>query len=291
MKKALGQILLMALLAALVSLVVVRAAGTPKETTMAVKTESTYERIMRTRTIRCGYFLLPPHLSKDPNTGKMSGIYADFMDALATVTDLKIEWVQEMNFGTYLQDLADGRYDMECAGGWPNAKRGQVVFYGKPYAYIPYVALVRPDDRRFDNDPTAINNAQIKVATMDGETSSVLRRLRFPLTQDISIPQTAPISDLYLGVSFGKADITFTDALSASMYVNNNPGKLRIINHNPPLYLIAISPTFPPDERLKEMVDIATDQLLNTGVVDQILRKYDTKDAPLLRAAMPFRNP
>lgn len=37
--------------------------------------ESAYDRVMRTGTIRCGYFIWPPGFSIDPNVGKRSGFF------------------------------------------------------------------------------------------------------------------------------------------------------------------------------------------------------------------------
>jgi polar amino acid transport system substrate-binding protein len=290
MKKHFGPLFLAIIIAVAASFVTLKWAGMPKENAPMVKAESVYDRVMRTRTIRCGYFVWPPYVSKDPNTGAFSGLYVDFTEALGSVMDLKIEWAQELNFGTYLEDLASGRYDMECSGGWPNAKRGQIVFYSKPYAYIPVVSLVRLDEHRFDADPAAINKPDVKVATMDGETTSVLHHLRFPLSQNVSLPQNSPFSDVIQNVAGGKADVTFTDALTASQYTIQNPGKLRVVNYSSPLYLIAISPSLSPDIRMKHMLDVATDQLLYTGVIDAILRKYETEPGIFLRVAPPYRN-
>ncbi|MDD5587400.1 MAG: hypothetical protein PHY92_10695, partial [Alphaproteobacteria bacterium] len=130
----------------------------------------------------------------------------------------------------------------------------------------------------------------VKVATMDGETTSMLRRLRFPLSQDVSLPQNSPFPAVILNIVTGKADVTFTDTLTASQFIKENPGKLRAVSYTSPLYLIAVSPSLPPDIRMKQMVDVATDQLLNTGMIDAILRKYETGPGIFLRAAPPFRN-
>ncbi len=45
--------------------------------------ESAYERVMRTGTIRCGYFLFPPLAVKNPNTNMLSGITADIFNKIS----------------------------------------------------------------------------------------------------------------------------------------------------------------------------------------------------------------
>ncbi|MDD5586643.1 MAG: transporter substrate-binding domain-containing protein [Alphaproteobacteria bacterium] len=289
MKKLLGQILLIAIVAAAMTLLVMRAVGMQEQGSAVAKAESVYERVIRTRTVRCGYIIKPPFISKDPNTGKVAGLYVDFMEAFAEVTDLKIEWTSELNLGTYLEDLASGRYDMECAAGWQNAKRGQRAFYPQPYAYIPLIASVRPEDHRFDLDSAPMNSPEVRISTLDGDMAQFVRNIRFPKSQDISLPQTAAITDELLNVVTNKSDIALTDILTASKFLKNNPGSIRIIKHNPPLYMVALSLSLPPDIRLKQMADVATTQLLNTGKVEEILRKYETEPGQFLRVAHPFQ--
>lgn len=260
-----------------------------KKDVATAQNETAYERIMRTRTIRCGYFVWPPFTAKDPNTGTLSGFNIDVMDALGKVLDLKVDWSQELNFSSYLQDLADGRYDAECASGWPNAKRGQMAYFAKPLAYMPLVSVVRADDSRFDQDQTAINSPAITVATIDGETSSLVRESRFPQTRQASLPSNTAFSDLILNVTTGKADVTFLDFISARQFDANNPGKIKILNYNPPLYLITLTPTLPQDDRLKQMIDIAIDQLQNSGQVEAILKKYEDKGSLFLRVNTAYQ--
>lgn len=262
----------------------------PEAQAIQTQHESAYERVMRTRTIRCGYFVWPPLLVKDPNTGALSGFYHDFMATLGEALDLKIEWVQELNFSTYIQDLANGRYDMECTGGWPNAQRGKLAYYAKPYAFIPSVVIVRADDTRFDQNQDLINSPSITVATIDGEASSVVRTNRFPLTKNAGLPSNTPFSDLILSVVTHKADVTFLDPVGSQQYVENNPGKIKILNYPHPVYLIALTVTLPQDDRLKQTIDVAIDQMQNSGQTEALLRKYETKGPLFFRVDESYRH-
>lgn len=290
MLKPVARSVLIVILAVLAGWAGVRSAHPVKAEQTIASGESAYDRIMRTRTIRCMYILKPPFMVKDPNTGKLSGLFVDYMNALGALTDLKIEWTQELVLGTYLQDLAEGRADMECASGWPSAKRGQYAFYPKPYAYIPMIAVVREDDHRFDDNPESLNDPAVRISTLDGDMASAVRSLRFPKSQDISLPQTAALTDEMMNVVTEKADVALMDVLVASKFAASNPGKVRLVRHKAPLFMIALSPTLPQDIRLKQMVDVANDQLLNTGKVEEILRAYETEPGQFLRVALPFRN-
>jgi ABC-type amino acid transport substrate-binding protein len=60
------------------------------------KTENTYDKVMRSGVIRCGYGLEPPMLQIDPNTGKPFGAIVDIVERIGSLLDLKIEWVEQV---------------------------------------------------------------------------------------------------------------------------------------------------------------------------------------------------
>jgi len=53
--------------------------------------ESAFDRVMRTKTLRCGYTIYPPFFSKDPNTGEFSGLFHDFTEQIGKELGIKIE--------------------------------------------------------------------------------------------------------------------------------------------------------------------------------------------------------
>ncbi len=55
-------------------------------TSINVKNDSLYNRVIRTGKIRCAYIVCPPACVKDPNTGKLSGAAVEIMELLAKKT-------------------------------------------------------------------------------------------------------------------------------------------------------------------------------------------------------------
>jgi polar amino acid transport system substrate-binding protein len=268
-----------------------RVAGEASISRDSDKAESVYDRVMRTGTIRCGYVVWPPSISKDPNTGQLSGLMYDYMNALGEATGLKIEWTEELNLATYIQDLNSKKYDLECSGGWPNGKRGKELGYSQPIYYFPIVAVTRTNDNRFDNNLSAINSSDVKVATIDGETSDQIRARRFPLSDQISLPPLSPLSDLMLQVGTGKADVTFYALPSVLKFMESNPNQIKIIAGEP-VRTIANNTSFAKNEfQLQQLLNIATQELLQDGVIDAILKKYDDNSGAFIRVATPYQLP
>ena len=71
--------------------------------------ETTYDRVIRTGTLRCGYAAWYPNLIIDPNTKAKSGISYDVMEEVGRRLGLKVEWTQEAGFGSAEQDLKTGK--------------------------------------------------------------------------------------------------------------------------------------------------------------------------------------
>lgn len=256
----------------------------------STKQESVYDRVMRTQTIRCGYAPWPALIDKDPNTGKLSGTFVDYLEAIGKATGLKIEWTAELGFGDFIAALDNNRIDAMCSGTWTNAKRGMAVQFINPISYQGVVAWVRKGDRRFDNNLEAINSAKVKVSAVDGASSQEIPQTFYPKAKLVSLPQLSDSSQLLLNVVTGKADVAFTDQHTVGEFSENNPGKLRAVVAPYPVKLfgnpIAIKMGEPA---LAALLNNATMELLNTGVIEQILKKHEKYPGTFYRAAVPFK--
>lgn len=241
----------------------------------ATQDETAYQRIMRTGTMRCGYFVWPPYIVKDVNTGALSGALYDYVQALGVALNITIEWTQEMNFATYLQDINSGKYDAECGGGFATPERGKIAAYTNPIGYVPEHVYVRSDDARA-LDYETLNKPDITFVALDGDSSFYTTKRVFNAAQLRSLPQNAAYSDLFLEVQGGKADALITDAPTGAFYMQNNPGKVRILQLPRFPNLIALNITVPmTDVALKNMLNTAQQTLEASGTTARILRQYD----------------
>src|SRR5271167_4377726 len=78
----------------------------------AQQKESLYDRVIRTGKIRCAYVIYYPDCIKDPNTGKLSGIGIEAIELIAKKLGLTAEWTEEVGWGTMMEGLQTGRYDL-----------------------------------------------------------------------------------------------------------------------------------------------------------------------------------
>jgi ABC-type amino acid transport substrate-binding protein len=259
------------------------AANTPQKATTEKPKEPAYERVIRTNTLRCGYGIWEPGLSKDPNSGKLSGIFYDYLEAIGKHTGLKIIWTEEIPWGDFPAALNSGRIDAMCFGAWPKATTAREVLFTEPTYFLPIQAYVREGDHRFDGDIDKANGPDIVISTMDSELSSELARTKFVNAKTLSIPQLSDNSNLLLNVAMRKADMTFTDAWTGAAFMAKNPGKLRVVPLDRPLRLYGHTiPVGKGEHSLLKLLNTATDELMTSGEFEIIVKKYATIPGVLL---------
>ncbi|MEJ0062133.1 MAG: transporter substrate-binding domain-containing protein [Alphaproteobacteria bacterium] len=262
----------------------------PAAAVQAAVRETAYDRVMRTNTLRCGYILYEPFVRKDPNSGKFSGIAVDLAEEIGRVADLKIEWTDEVGWGTTVEGLKTGRYDALCVGFWRLPTEGKHVFYTLPFSYSMVDVLTRADDTRFDADLALINQPDIRIISADGREDSIIARRDFPKAKLTELSNLAGDSDLMESVASGKADISFQEAATFERYLAANPDKLKKLPLPAPLRVYQNTFALPQDEKLKSMLDTAINVIVENGGMDIMLDKYDPGRKLLLRIKRPGAN-
>src|SRR4051794_3136356 len=114
------------------------------------------ESILSRGTLRCGYVSNPPACIVDPNTGKVSGIFVEAMEAVAKGMELKLEWTEEVGFGAMIEGLQANRYDMVPCAIWPTAARARQANFSIPLYYSGVGVYVRASNDRFNGNLPSI---------------------------------------------------------------------------------------------------------------------------------------
>ncbi|MDD5586961.1 MAG: transporter substrate-binding domain-containing protein [Alphaproteobacteria bacterium] len=237
--------------------------------------ETAYERVLRTGTVRCGYAISPPRMIKDPNTKQISGLDYDTWQSVGSQLGLKIEWTEEAGWGNFIEGLRTGRYDAFCSAMFPDAARSKFLSLTQPIMYSIEKAYVRADDHRFDGDLEKINGPEISLPVIDGDVSAFAFKERFPKARMLSLPQTATVSDMFMAVTSGKADVILLDSPMFDALNANNPGKLRVLENVPPALIFANVYGFAPEElKLRDIVNVALRTLIDNGALEKLTKKY-----------------
>ncbi len=249
-----------------------------------------FGRIMAERRVRCGYVVAPPHVIKDPTTGRLTGIIPDALTAAASNIGYKVDWVEEVGWGTMIEGLNSNRYDMVCTAVWPSGVRAQFAEFSEPLYYSGIGVYVHSNDLRFDKSLDGVNSPAVTIATSDGEISQIIGEQLFPKARKLSLPQLSDNSQLPLNVDQGKADVTFTEAYTGAQYMAAHPGRLKNVRAENPLRVYANTILFHKGATdLKRVFDVAFDEILNSGQIEQITKKYAPQSGAFYQRQFPYR--
>ncbi len=258
--------------------------------TTQVAKESAYDRVMRTHTLRCGYVVYESALMKDPNTGVFSGIIYDITELLGKRAGLKIEWAEEVSFGSMIEGLKTGRYDALCINGWNSGGYSAFLSQTIPLYYSALDAYTWKGNNRFDHNLGAINDPSVKISAIDGTATKVIADQNFPNATQLTMPQTTDYITALVNVAEKKADVTFIERHAASMFMGKNPDKIqRVIKDTPIRYYANGLQMDIGENKLLAMFNMTLEEMLGSGDIDVILDRY-RKDDPssFLPVAKPF---
>jgi len=251
---------------------------------------SVYDRVLQTKTLRVAYISYPPSFIKDANTGAYSGIMHEALSDLARRLALKVSYTEETAWGTMIEAVNSGRVDLVCTGLWPNATRGKFVDFSDPVYFSPVRAYVKSGNKAFDGNLGAINAKDVKIATIDGEMTSIIAAADFPLATAEAHPQSTDIAQMLLEVATGKAAVTFVETAVANGFLEKNPGLVEAVKGVMPVRVFPnVFMVAKGESKLLSMLNIALEEASNTGTVDQIISKYDNPAGTFLRRQFPYR--
>ncbi len=283
---------LRALILLIVSTGLLTACSTVPTGNKAAAVDSLYDKVMESGKIRCGYVLDPPGCFKDPNTQKLSGIGIEVIELVGRNLGLKVEWSEEVDWGSMIAGLESGRYDIIATPIWPNASRARVADFTRPLYFSPVFAYVKFGGKLTQlKDIKELNAPKYIIASVDGATPEVIAREDFPNAKLLSLPQQCEISQLVLNVSSGKADATFVEPAVVAAYAKSNPGVIARFPGDTPVRVFPDCWAIRRGQmKFKSMINNSLDELINGGVLDKVIRKYEPAPNTLLRVSLPYKS-
>lgn len=238
--------------------------------------ETAMQRILKSGKIRCGYLVYSSYFQKEPNTGKLSGIFHDLMEEIGKNANLKVEWTEEVGYQGIFPGLQSNRFEVFAGGLWPNTSRARAAAFSAPVFYSAITAWVRPDDIRFDKDVSIVNSPQYSIATIDGAMEDLISKNDFPKAKRLSLPELSPFIQNLLNVTTRKADITFAEPMVVKEFLKTNPGALKQVGADKPVRIFGNCFAIKPGEdELKDFLDVAVQEIVNDGRAGKILARYE----------------
>lgn len=251
--------------------------------------ESLYDRVLASGKIRAAYGIYPPFCMKDPNFRRMSGIGVDALELVAKKLGLTIEYTEEVGWGSMVEGLQANRYDIIACPLWTNPSRARVAWFSKPLCFHPVFAYARKGDKRFQRIEN-INSPRITTSSIDGTTEDLIAHTDFPNAKHLTMPQLTDISQSFLNLTSKKADIVLAEPGFASRFMKTNPNTIENIDPMSPLRIYSVCYIFKRGEsEFKAMLDTVLDEVINSGEMERIIRKYETNKNAIFLVAKPYQ--
>lgn len=272
---------------------VVNASANKEKVGQTAFTDPVHNRVIKSGTIRVGYVNVAVAFDVDPKTGEVSGIFADIIREMAKNMNLKLEFVEEVGWGTMIAGLQTKRYDMMASPVWPNSSRARQTTFSNPAYYSAIGIWVKENENRFSpaGGWASLNDPKVKIGAIDGSTAETITITQFPNAQLITYPELAAEGQLFLDVTSGKIDAFFEEPAKGLLYVKNNPGQIKNIAAKHPVKVFPNVFMMPGGSyRMKEMIDTALAEVQNSGFVDRVLAKHEPAPKAYYRVAQPYRS-
>jgi ABC-type amino acid transport substrate-binding protein len=261
------------LLAVLFSFGIFQIMGHSNDVAAPSSVKNVHAKVLSEQKIRCGYGLRPPFLYKDTKTNQLTGFGYDVTEELGKRLSLKIEWAEEIGFGTIVSSLKSGRIDMACGSYWPNAARAREINFTIPFAYEQIYVYQRASDKRAFSSYQDLNNREFSFGSIDGSTPALLQTRHFPLSVAKSLPELSAPSETFEDLVNNKIDFVINPAPMANSFEKARPNSIKPVI-NQPLATYPMVMFLPANDlQMATMVNIALEEMILDGTLDQLIAK------------------
>jgi polar amino acid transport system substrate-binding protein len=226
-------------------------------------TESTFERVTRTKVLRIA--ALPgelPYFSKDIATGEWSGASIDMARDIAKIWDAKLEYV-ESTYGNSVLDLQSNKVDLAFALN-PTPARALSIRFTNAVIVHPFGVIAR---KGFDPRTWAdIDKPEVRVVVDLGSLHETAAR-RFAPKATITAFKSR--DEAILALQSGRADVDVLAAMLGITALAKNPqlGTYRLLG-NPTVALPScLGLRREADTRFVEVINAWVDMNRGTGQI------------------------
>lgn len=243
-----------------------------------VERENTLQKILHTKNLRVAYIHYPPSTYKDPDSGKVKGLFVDMLEEIVRQLDpsIKIEY-EETAWADFSAALNSGRVDLSIAGTFTTIPRAKVVAFTNPIVYLGRSAIVKKGDTRFspDKGPEQFDRPGIKVGVVNGEGSQEYVKANFKNQDNIVVFSGSDLSQCLAAVSAGQVDVGMSDALETQKYAKAHADVIDLYAENP-YDLNPIAWAVRQDDLIwRDFLNTAINMLEASGQIGKWETKYD----------------
>lgn len=187
-------------------------------------------QIVRDRgAVRIGAVHAPPYYSKDPATGKWSGLVPEIADLVFSKIGIKIEYV-ETQWGTAVAGLQSDKFDLIGAYN-ATPERALVIDFTRPLGYLLIGVVTLKDDADKWKTWRGLDKNTTRISAIDGAGATKAAEV---MLKNVKWIRTASNDAMLLELESGRSDVVLSNHLTISKYIEARR-KGRMVIPEPPL--------------------------------------------------------
>lgn len=222
----------------LLALLSVLALGGCRNDTGAPARESALAHTTQSKTLRVGYIVFPPTITKNPNTGDLSGHFVETVKEIARQAGWKTEFV-ETDWSAFAAGLNSGRFDLSIAPTFVTIPRALAVTFTRPLFFAGNSAVVRKDEKRF-TDIASLDQDGVTISVTQGEAGHEYAKANFKRAKLRVLP--GPDQSLtFQDVVSARSDAALGDAYVTAKFAAAHPSDVRDLFGSKPYNLTPVS--------------------------------------------------
>jgi polar amino acid transport system substrate-binding protein len=208
----------------------------------------------------------PPFNMIDANTNEGVGWDYDTVTEICKRINCVPEFTQAAWDGIF-PAMEAGEFDWLADGVTITEEREQIVDFSIPYVIVGQVLLVRADETMTVDEMKA--DETTLVGTQIGTTNEIVAKENFPAER---VKSFEDFGASVLALIAGDIDGVVIDNVSASGYMKENEGKLKIAGQLTSDEQLGF--VFPPGSELKAAVDAALQSMIDDGTLEMLNKKW-----------------
>jgi ABC-type amino acid transport substrate-binding protein len=234
--------------------------------------DNTLTEIIRRGELRAGYFIEPPAVMKDPNTGELRGTFVDAINAIGKALGVKVAFV-EVDLARFAAGLQSNLFDVSIGPTFKTIQRATAVSFTNTVFYLGYDGIVRKGKTGEFRTEADIDRKGVKVAVKEGSAIQQYVRDNFKNAEVIVLPGT----DLTLplqAVSSTQADVGLMNEHTVDFYVRQHPEVETVLTEHPLQVAGMAWAVRATDLRWLQFLNTSLEFLISTGTMEQWERQH-----------------
>jgi len=225
--------------------------------------QDVFEQVGKRGVIRAAYFVQPPAVMREPNSGRVTGTFVNALEAIATEAGWKVEYT-EIDIAKFAAGLQTGQYDVCIGPTFRTVPRAKAVEFTIPLYFIGYDGVVKRGRESAFTSEATIDRDGVTVAVKEGSAIHTYARANFKHAHllvlsgvDLTLPLQAVVS--------GQADIGLMNEHTVEYFARANPSVATVLKSNPIQVLGMSWSVQPGNPRWLNFLNTSLEEVVATG--------------------------